>query len=138
LSAETRIGSDHTPLILDSGEGLLRRSNRFFFATSWLALPEFKEVLQGIWIKLLIAPGRRQDTIDSWHIRSARLRQYLKGWGANKGKLERKTKAKILSQIQSLDGQADATGLDEEEWALKYHLEDVLMQILSGEEEYWR
>jgi hypothetical protein len=97
LSAETRIGSDHTPLILDSGEGLLRRSNRFFFETSWLVLPEFKELLHGIWNKLLISPGRRCDTIDSWHIRSAGFRQYLKGWGANKGKLERETKANILS-----------------------------------------
>jgi mannosylglycoprotein endo-beta-mannosidase len=52
--------------------------------------------------------------------------------------LERETKANILSQIQALDTQADATGLDEDEWALRYHLEDVLMQILSGEEEYWR
>jgi mannosylglycoprotein endo-beta-mannosidase len=58
--------------------------------------------------------------------------------GANIGKLERKTKANILSQIQALDAQADAAGLDEDEWALRYHLEDVLMQILSGEEEYWR
>jgi hypothetical protein len=65
LSTETRIGSDHTPLILDSGEGLLRRSNHFFFETSWLALPEFKEMFQGIWNRLLIFPGRRRDTIDS-------------------------------------------------------------------------
>jgi mannosylglycoprotein endo-beta-mannosidase len=138
LSAETRIGSDHTPLILDSGEGLLSRSNRFFFETSWLALPNFKEVLQGIWSKLLISPGRRRDTIDSWHIQSASLRHYLKGWGANRGKLEREAKAHILAQIQSLDTQADASGLDEDEWALRYHLEDELMQILCAEEEYWR
>jgi endonuclease/exonuclease/phosphatase family metal-dependent hydrolase len=58
LSAETRIGSDHTPLILDSGEGLLRCSNRFFFETSWLALPNFKEVLQGTWSKLLFSPWK--------------------------------------------------------------------------------
>jgi hypothetical protein len=139
LSAETRIGFDHTPLILDSGEGLLRRSNRFFFETSWLALPDFKEVLQGIWNKLLISPGRRRDTIDSWHIQSAGLRHYLKGWGgANRGKLEREAKAHILAQIQSLDVQADASGMDEDEWALRYHLEDELMQILCVEEEYWR
>jgi hypothetical protein len=138
LSAETRIGSDHTPLILDSGEGLLCRSNHFFFETSWIALPEFKEMLQGIWSKLLISPGRRRDTIDSWHIQSAGLRHYLKGWEANRGKLERDTKAHILAQIHSLDTQADASGLDEEEWALRYHLEDELMQILYAEEEYWR
>jgi hypothetical protein len=85
---------------------------------------------------MLIPPGRRHDTIDSWHIQSAGLRHYLKGWGANKGKQERETKAKILAQIQSLDAQGDASGLDEDEWALRYHLEDELMQILYGEEEY--
>jgi hypothetical protein len=47
--------------------------------------------------------------------------------GANRGKLERDTKAHILAQIQSLDAQADALGLDEDEWALRYHLEDELM-----------
>jgi hypothetical protein len=81
LSAETRIGSDHTPLILDSGEGLLRRSNHFFFETSWLAMPEFKEMLHGIWNRLLISLGGRRDAIDSWHIQSVGLSQYLKGWG---------------------------------------------------------
>jgi hypothetical protein len=116
LMAEIRIGSDHTPLILDSGEGMLRRSTRFF-ETSWLAIPEFKEVLQGVWNKLLVSPGRRRDAIDSWHIQSAGLKHYLKGWGANKGKQARETKARILAQIQSLDAQADASGLDEDEWA---------------------
>jgi exonuclease III len=94
LSAETRIGSDHTPLILDSGEGLLRRSNHFFFETSWLALPEFKEVLQGIWNRLLISPGRRRDTIDSWHIQSVGLRQYLKGWGGQQREIRKGDKSK--------------------------------------------
>jgi hypothetical protein len=52
--------------------------------------------------------------------------------------MEREAKAHILAQIQSLDTQADASGLDEDEWALRYHLEDELMQILCAEEEYWR
>jgi hypothetical protein len=47
LSVETRIGSDHTPLILDSGEGLLRRSNRFFFETSWLACLSLRRCFMG-------------------------------------------------------------------------------------------
>jgi hypothetical protein len=64
------------------------------------------------------------------------LRYYLKGWGANKVKQERETKARILAQIQSLDAQADASGLDEDEWTQRYYLEDERMQILCGEEEY--
>jgi hypothetical protein len=33
---------------------------------------------------------------------------------------------------------ADGVGLDEDGWALHYHLEDQMMDILGAEEEYWR
>jgi hypothetical protein len=32
----------------------------------------------------------------------------------------------------------DGVGLDEDGWALRYHLEGQMMEILSMEEEYWR
>jgi hypothetical protein len=47
-------------------------------------------------------------------------------------------KSNILSRIQELDDKADGQGLDEEGWGLRYYLEDQLLEILSGEEEYWR
>jgi hypothetical protein len=84
----------------------------------------------------MILPGRRRYPIDRWNIQYTRLHQFVKGWGANMGKQARETKAQILAQLQTLDTQADASGLDEEEWAFRYHLEDELMNILSGEEEY--
>jgi exonuclease III len=49
LTAETRIGSDHTPLILDSGENAPRRMARFTFENSWLAVPGFAEQLKSWW-----------------------------------------------------------------------------------------
>jgi hypothetical protein len=138
LTAETCIGSDHAPLILDSGEGSLCRSSRFFFETSWLSLPGFVEMINNLWVKLLASPGRRRDVIDCWQIQSGGLRQYLKGWGANRGKEAREAKARILAQILELDSQADLAGLDEDDWAYRYYLEEELMTILSCEEEYWR
>jgi hypothetical protein len=33
---------------------------------------------------------------------------------------------------------ADVDGMDEEEWALRYFLEDQLVQAPRAEEEYWR
>jgi hypothetical protein len=54
------------------------------------------------------------------------------------GKQSRATKDHILSRIKDLDIQADLVGLDEEGWALRYHLKEQLMQLLSAEEEYWR
>jgi hypothetical protein len=53
LTAETSIVSDHSPLILDSREGSLCRSSRFFFETSWLSLPDFLDLLNNLWLKLL-------------------------------------------------------------------------------------
>jgi mannosylglycoprotein endo-beta-mannosidase len=37
-----------------------------------------------------------------------------------------------------LDSQADLAGLDEDDWAYRYYLEEELMSILTCEEEYWR
>jgi hypothetical protein len=47
-------------------------------------------------------------------------------------------KANLLAKIQELDYAADGLGLDEDEWALRYHLEAQMMEMLSFEEEYWR
>jgi hypothetical protein len=47
-------------------------------------------------------------------------------------------KDQLLAQIRDLDLQADTVGLDEEGWALRYHLDEQLMHLLSAEEEYWR
>jgi mannosylglycoprotein endo-beta-mannosidase len=54
------------------------------------------------------------------------------------GKERRVFRADLLAQIDGLDRQADFDGLDEEGWALRYHLEDQLLLMDSLEEEYWR
>jgi hypothetical protein len=45
LTAEMSLGSDHTPLIFDSGEGVPPKSNRFFFKSGWLEVEGFQELL---------------------------------------------------------------------------------------------
>ena len=44
LIAETRLGSDHNPLLLDTGEESVCRSNRFFFESSWLEKSNIEEI----------------------------------------------------------------------------------------------
>ncbi|XP_071683729.1 uncharacterized protein [Lolium perenne] len=138
LTAETRIGSDHTPLILDSGENASRRMARFAFENSWLVVPGFVEKVKLWWAELLASNTNPRDPIDVWHGQASGLRQALKGWSANLGKDRRVIKAEVLAHIQSLDRIADEQGLDEGGWALRYHLEDQLIQFFSEEEEYWR
>jgi hypothetical protein len=45
-------------------------------------------------------------------------------------------KANLLAKIQELDSVADGMGLDEDGWALRYHLEEQMIELLSSEEEY--
>jgi hypothetical protein len=90
------------------------------------------------WIVQADRIRRCRGPIDWWHSQSSDLRQFLKGWSANLGKDSKEAKAKLLARIQQLDTLADGVGLDEDGWALRYHLEGQMMEMLSREEEYWR
>jgi hypothetical protein len=115
-----------------------RRSSRFFFETSWFDIPGFKEMVAARWLDHAAGIHRCRGSIDWWHRQSTELRQFLKGWGANLGKEARVAKANLLARIQELDIEADNDGLDEDGWALRYHLEGQMMDLLSAEEDYWR
>ena len=138
LVAETIVGSDHSPLLLSSGEELKKRSPRFFFEKACLERPDFVEMVTHKWHELESQGGPFRDSIDAWQHVSSGLRQFLKGWGANLGSEERAMNGNILAQIQTLDQQADSSDLDDEGWALRYHLEEQLTHLLKVEEEYWR
>ena len=84
----------------------------------------------------LLKPARLRDPIDLCNHQSSNLRSYLKGVGANLGREARLQKADILAQIQELDRVSDSSGLDDDGWAWRYHLEDQLMHLLASEEEY--
>ncbi|KAK1607661.1 hypothetical protein QYE76_031334 [Lolium multiflorum] len=60
------------------------------------------------------------------------------GLGGNLGKEKRDRKAGLMAQVEALDALADSSGLDEEGWAFRYHLEDQVVMLDSLEEEYWR
>jgi hypothetical protein len=122
--------------VLDSGSRLPKSSNRFFFETSWLELPGFKEMVEERRNTQALGIRRCRGPIDWWQLQSSDIRQFLKGWSANLGKETRVAKAKLLARIQELDCRADGVGLDEDGWDLRYHLESQMMEILSAEEEY--
>jgi hypothetical protein len=69
---------------------------------------------------------------------SGGLRQYLRGWSKNIGKEHRVIKSQLLGQIKRLDEEAESEGLEEEGWALCYHLKEQLVNLYKLEDEYWR
>jgi exonuclease III len=111
LVAETSLGSDHTPLIFDSGEGAPPRSNRFFFESGWLEVEEFPATMHQFWSALTQRVGG-WDIVDWWNFMSSGLRQNLHGWSSNMGKEAKAQKHVLLSQIQELDDRADNVGIE--------------------------
>jgi exonuclease III len=135
LTAVTRIGSDHCPLILDNGEKGLVRSPRFFFQTWWFGVPGFGELVRGKIGSAVLAAGTQRSSIDLWQHITRGLRKFLKGWGANLGRERRLFREDLVNRIQELDAKTDADGLDEVGWALRYSLEDQIIASDSLEEE---
>jgi hypothetical protein len=123
-------------LVFDTKEGFPMRSNRFFFETSWFERHDFVPLVQLTWERLLTKVGGR-DIIDWWSFMSAGLRQYLRGWNQNLGRDTKATKKALLTQIAQLDVLVDASGLYEDAWASRYHLEEQLLHMCRVEEEHW-
>jgi hypothetical protein len=97
LMTLTRVGSDHSPLILDDGTGKMQIRRRFRFEVAWLSQSEFKKKIIEKW------PISRGENIqDFWKRLKKELRQLSKGMGANlDGEIKRRA-AKILGDIKWL------------------------------------
>ena len=138
LVAETRIGSDHIPLIFSSGEEQIRHSSRFFFEIAWFEAEGFEAMVHERWAAIVSQVGPQRGPAEFWSAAAAKLRAFLRGWGANFGSESKKERAKILAQIATLDAEANVHMFSEQEWALRYALEEQVLSILRAEEEYWR
>jgi len=129
----TRIGSDHNPLLVDIGENAIHRTKIFRFEPSWLNQESFRDWVLQKW-------PRRTDQyiVDHWHKVSSCLRRAMKGWGANVGSEQRKSKQNLLLNIKYLDEEVEKKDLSKEEWAKRYALEDRLMDIYKEEDVFWQ
>ena len=79
LVAETRIGSDHVPLILALGEERIRHSPRFYFETAWFEYPDFDAFFREKWSACVSQVGYQRGPMDLWIAVGSRLRACLKG-----------------------------------------------------------
>jgi exonuclease III len=79
VTAVTRIGSDHNPLLLDNGEATRCPPPRFFFQTWWFNVHGFGELVRSKLNHFLLDLGPHRDCIDLWQCVARNLRQFLKG-----------------------------------------------------------
>ena len=80
VQALPRAGSDHTPLLLDTGEhAFLGNSNKFSFELSWFRQEGFIDMITREWTA--IQSGN--NPVERWQNKIRHLRQFLRGWARN-------------------------------------------------------
>ena len=80
VQALARAGSDHTPLLLDTGDhAFTGNSSRFSFELSWLRQEGFYDLIAREWNAIQTG----NSPIERWQNKIRHLRQFLRGWAKN-------------------------------------------------------
>ena len=134
VHALTRTGSDHTPLIIDSGvQAHFGNKAKFSFELSWLQERGFYEMVSNQWRSV-----RGGDTpIERWQRKIRHLRQFLRGWAKNLSGEYKKQQDRLQLLIDELDIKAETCLLSTEERAAKKEADDFLAKLRRDEESKW-
>jgi hypothetical protein len=124
VRALTRSGSDHTPLLLDSGMQAHRGNKALFsFELSWLRKDGFIDMVKKEWESISYG----NSPIEIWQNKIRHLRLFLRGWSRNLSSEYKKEKERLLNIINTLDLKAETTPLnDSERDAMRVANEKVL------------
>lgn len=132
VNSPLRVGSDHSPLVVDTGDNAKVRSNVFRLESAWLNDNNFKKFVIKKW------PMRQNARVlDYWQDSIRTLSKSVRRRGANLGAEKRKTKEGLLKQLEEIDGKAEQLPLTPEEWRNRYIIEEESEQIDADEELFW-
>ena len=97
--AHSRDISDHTPLILNSGDNLASSVQpEFKFELGWLLREGFWEMVTQIWSK----EYGGDTAIERWQRKIRKLRQYLRGWAKTRVDQIRRKRKKFSKNLTPL------------------------------------
>jgi hypothetical protein len=134
VQALTREISDHTPLLLDTGEPSHRGNVRNFkFELAWLTRDGFFDLVKEVWE----SENRGRSPLEKWQNKIRRLRRFIRGWSRNLSSQSKQLKSSLLSKIDELDRKAEICLLSPQEEDLRHHLKWQLTKLLREEEIYW-
>jgi hypothetical protein len=134
VRALARSGSDHTPLLIDSGEQAhLGNKAQFSFELSWLREDGFHEMIKREWN----ASVSGSSPIEIWQNKIRHLRRFLRGWTKNRSGAYKKEKERLLSLIDELDIKAETIPLLAAERDVLCSANDSLAKLRREEEAKW-
>lgn len=134
VRALSRSGSDHTPLLLDSGEQtFLGNKKNFSFELSWLQQDGFTEMVAQEWASI----SNVNHAMNNWQNKLRHIRQFLRGWTRHLCGSYKIEKEHLLKIIDALDHKAKTTPLDEDELRSMRHANEKLATLRRNEESKW-
>jgi mannosylglycoprotein endo-beta-mannosidase len=134
VRALTRSGSDHTPLILDTGEQAFSGNrSTFSFELSWFKKDGFLDIVKREWTS--ISSGN--NAMEKWQNKIRHLRQFLRGWARNLSGVYKAERDRLSHIIDILDCKAETVPLDEEERSVLRKANDDLAKLRRDEESKW-
>jgi len=133
VHALTRTESDHTPLLIDSGDPAhLGNKNHFSFELSWMRQDGFFEMVKNEWNAI----HSGNSPTERWQNKMRHLRQFLRGWAKNLSGIY-KEKERLILLIDELDIKAESTPLSVAERAAKKEADASLAKLRRDEESKW-
>jgi hypothetical protein len=94
-----RVGSDHTPLLSDTGAFTAPAVKQFMFEKWWLQVEGFKELVSKTWN----LPCNARKSIDIWQFKIRNLRKTIKGCAINVESQQNKHKKQLIAEYDMLD-----------------------------------
>lgn len=132
--ALTRDLSDHTPLLLNTGE--TRTCNQiqpFKFELGWLLRDDFFDIVKENWTN----KNGGNSPMEKWQSKMRRLRQHLRGWAKNISSKYKKENKGILDRLSVLDKKAETVCLSAQELEVRNTMQNRLAQLVRKEEVKW-
>lgn len=129
----TRIGSDHSPLLVNTEDVRVSHPYVFRFEMAWFLHAEFMKKMLAKWPK-----RKNENAQDYWKKVKKHVRTFCKGWGNNIRGQMRKEKRALLEEIKLIDEKAETEILDAAQWNERYAKEQALEQIYAFEEIQWQ
>lgn len=134
VHALPRSGSDHTPLIIDSGDQAhLGNKAIFSFELSWLSQDGFYEMVATEWAS--ITSGN--TPIERWQNKIRHIRHFLRGWAKNISGVYKKERDRLLKIIDALDIKAESIDLSTAERSTLKEANDFVSKLRREEESKW-
>jgi hypothetical protein len=123
--------SDHTPLLVDSGDMKnLGSRKRFRFEKWWLERAEFRDIVVRAWSEWCSS----SNPLDKWQHKVRVFRRLAKGWAANVIADMNRQKQSIMAEFNWLDIESENRVLDAREKARMNDLSRELNHLLALEE----